>query len=170
MIRVLTLEDYDPKDLDKLCRALYAAFGVGCEHSAKVKWPEDVGEPVDARKFLERVDSVRAYSDDKLLYVISKKLKERELLPGTAPTHGWAKYGEDKAIITTHPTKNLEEGLKRVTRGAMHQLGHLWDLYHCLDPRCSMYPPWTPSFPQGDTIFCTFCRDKSEQKLRLAKS
>ena len=52
----------------------------------------------------------------------------------------------------------------------MHQIGHAWELHHCLDPRCSMYLPWTPSFAAGEPIFCTFCRDKSEQKLRLAKS
>jgi hypothetical protein len=33
-----------------------------------------------------------------------------------------------------------------------------------------MYPPWTPSFPNGEPVFDTFCRDKSEQKIRLAKS
>jgi predicted Zn-dependent protease len=52
----------------------------------------------------------------------------------------------------------------------MHQLGHTWELHHCLDPRCAMYPPWTLNFEGGDTFFDTFCRDKSEQKIRLAKS
>ena len=63
-----------------------------------------------------------------------------------------------------------EEEARLIGRNALHQLGHLWELHHCLDPRCSMYPPWTPSFPQGDTTFCAFCRDKSEAKIRLAKS
>src|SRR5712692_2937994 len=101
VIRLVTLDEYDRKDLDKLCRALYSAFGVGCEHSGSVKWPEDVGDPVDARKLLERVDSVRAYSDDKLLYLLSKKLKDRDLPSGAVPTQGFAKYGKERAIIST---------------------------------------------------------------------
>ena len=169
MIRLLTLDEYDPKQIEKLCNALYTAFGVGCE-TAKIPMPAGVGDPVDARKLLEQVDTVRAYADDKLLYLLHKRLKDRELPSGTVPTHGYAWYGKDRAVVTTHGVKNLEEGLKRVTRSSMHQLGHLWDLHHCLDPRCSMYPPWTPSFANGDAIFCTFCREKSEQKIRLAKS
>ena len=170
MIRLVTLDDYDPKQIEKLCRALYTAFGVGCEQSTRVPWPSGVGDPADARKLIEHVDPVRAYADDKILYLVHKRLKDRELPSGTAPTHGYSLYGKDRALVTTHGVKNLEEGLKRVTRHSMHQLGHLWDLYHCLDPRCSMYLPWTPSFASGDAIFCSFCRDKSEQKIRLAKS
>ena len=129
-----------------------------------------MSEPLDAEKLLEEVEGVRAYADDKLLYLTPRKLKERELPSGTAPTHGFARYGKDRAIITTRRLKDMEVGFKPVARHALHQLGHLWELHHCLDPRCSMYPPWTPSFAQGDPIFCTFCREKSEQKIRLAKS
>ncbi len=170
MIRLVTLDEYDPKQIEKLCRTLYTAFGVGCEQSPRVPWPPGVGDPVDAKKLIEHVDSVRSYADDKILYLVSKRLKDRELPSGTAPTHGYALYGKDRALVTTHGVKNLEDGLKRVARSSMHQLGHLWDLHHCLDPRCSMYPPWTPSFPNGDAIFCSFDREKSEQKIRLAKS
>ncbi len=113
---------------------------------------------------------VRSFADDKLLYLTRRKLKERVLASGTAPTQGFAQYGKERAIISTHGYKDLEASLKMVGRHALHQLGHLWELHHCLDPRCSMYPPWTPSFATGEPTFCAFCRDKSEQKLRLAKS
>ena len=170
MIRVVPLEAYDSQELQRLCRSLYTAFGVGCESAAQVALPAGVGDPIDARKLLDQVQLVRAYADDKLLYLSSKKLKDRELPSGTAPTLGYALYGKDRALVSTHGVKNWEEGLKRVARHSLHQLGHTWELHHCLDPRCSMYPPWTPSFASGDSIFCTFCREKSEQKIRLAKS
>ena len=170
MIRVVTLDPHDEKQLAKLCQTLYAAFGVGCEVSGQVNAPGGLHEPFDAAKLIEEVAAVRAYADDKLLYITGKKLKDRALSSGAVPTHGFARYGRDRALITTSGVKNLEEGLKSVARQALHQLGHLWELHHCLDPRCAMYPPWTPSFAQGDAIFCTFCRDKSEQKIRLAKS
>jgi len=113
---------------------------------------------------------IRAYEDDKVLFITSRKLKERELPGGKAPTSGFAVYNKSRAIISTHGYKDLEASFKPVARNALQQIGHLWGLHHCLDPRCSMYPPWTPSFGAGEPTFCTFCREKSEQKLRLAKS
>jgi archaemetzincin len=170
VIRVVTLDPFDDKQLARFCQTLYTAFGVGCEHSGSVSVPAGFSEPFDAEQLLDKVEGVRAYQDDKILYLTARRLKDRQLPSGTAPTHGYAVYGKDRAIISTHPHKDLEAGFKPVARHALHQLGHLWELHHCLDPRCSMYLPWTPSFPQGEHIFCTFCRDKSEQKIRLAKS
>ncbi len=170
MIRLVSLSEYDPKHIEKLRGALYTAFGVGCEHSGRMQVPAGLTEPFDAKTLLERVEGVRAYADDKLLYLTAAKLKDRNLPSGIAPTHGYAWYGGERALVTTHGIKNLEDGLKSVARRALHQLGHLWELHHCLDPRCAMYPPWTPSFAAGDAIFDTFCREKSEQKIRLDKS
>jgi len=169
LIRLVTLSDYDPKQLEKLCGLLYAAFGVGCEHSKRVH-PPSGAEPYDANKLLTQVETVRAYSDDKLLYLTAARLKDRPLPSGTAPTSGYAWYGRDRALVSTNGMKNFEDNLKLVARHSLHQLGHAWELHHCLDPRCSMYLPWTPSFSVGDAIFCVFCREKSEQKIRLAKS
>ncbi|NTX00756.1 hypothetical protein HUA74_01545 [Myxococcus sp. CA051A] len=170
MIRVVTLDPFDDKQLAKLNRTLYTAFGVGSEHSGTAEIPPGLGEPLDAEKLLDQVKGIRAYQDDKVLLLTSRKLKERELPSGVAPTPGFARQGKDRAVITLLPHKDLEVGFKPVARHALHQLGHLWELHHCLDPRCSMYPPWTPSFSSGEPIFCTFCREKSEQKIRLAKS
>lgn len=170
MIRVVTLDEFDPKVLERLQKTLYTAFGVGAEHSGHVDVPAGHTEPYDAQQLLADVRGVRAYQDDKLLYLTSKKLKDRQLPSGTAPTPGICTDGKERALVSTAGIKDLEAGAKVLGRHALHQLGHLWELHHCLDPRCSMYPPWTPSFVQGDAVFCTFCRDKSEQKIRMAKS
>ena len=170
MIRVVTLDEYDPKQLEKFAKTLYTAFGVGAEHSGSVEIPLGHTEPFDAQVMLKDLRKVRSFADDKLLYMTRRKLKERVLPSGTAPTHGFSEYGKERAIISTAGFKDLETSAKPIGRHALHQLGHLWELHHCLDPRCSMYPPWTPSFAQGDTSFCSFCRDKSEQKIRLGKS
>ena len=171
MIRVVTLDTFDDKQLAKFCQTLYTAFGVGSEHSGRIELPSELnGSPLDAEKVVEQAKGVRAYQDDKVLFLTSRKLKERELASGTAPTPGFCRFGKDRGIISSAPSKDLEAGFKATARQALHQLGHMWELHHCLDPRCSMYPPWTPSFAAGEPIFCTFCRDKSEQKIRLAKS
>ncbi|MBJ6759214.1 hypothetical protein DRW03_04405 [Corallococcus sp. H22C18031201] len=170
MIRVVTLDPIDDKQLAKFNRTLYTAFGVGSEHSGSAEIPAGMSEPLDAEKLVDAVKGIRAYTDDKVLLLTTRKLKDRELPSGTAPTVGFARQGKDRAVLSIHPHKDLESAYKGLARHALHQLGHLWELHHCLDPRCSMYPPWTPSFSQGEPIFCTFCREKSEQKIRLAKS
>ncbi len=170
MIRVVTLDPFDDKELAKFNRTLYTAFGVGSEHAGSVELPPGMSEPLDAEKLLDEVKGIRSYKDDKVLLLTSRKLKDRELPSGVAPTTGFARQGKDRAVLSIAPHKDLESAFKAISRHALHQLGHLWELHHCLDPRCSMYPPWTPSFIQGEAIFCTFCREKSEQKIRLGKS
>jgi archaemetzincin len=170
MIRVVTLDEFDPKQLGRFCQTLYTAFGVGCEHTGDAQPPSGFSEPFDAPALIAGMPRVAAYQDDKIVFLTKRRLADRELPSGKAPTPGFALQGRDKAVVSTHPRKDLEEGLKYAARHALHQVGHLWELHHCLDPRCSMYPPWTPSFQNGDAIFCTFCREKSEQKIRLAKS
>lgn len=170
MIRVVTLDEFDPKHLEKFAKTLYAAFGVGAEHTGPAQIPANFPEPLDARHLIEALPKPRTFADDKVLFLTSRKLKDRELPSGKAPTHGWAEHNKVYAIISTHGMKDFEAAYKLICRHALHQIGHLWDLHHCLDPRCAMYPTWTPSFPQGDSIFCTFCREKSEQKIRLAAS
>lgn len=168
MIRLVTLDSYEPKQIERLTKILYAAFGVGCEHVQRSGPPGH--EAIDAEYFLANPPRVPSYEDDRLLFLTARKLEDRELPSGKAPTLGFSRYGDGRAIISSAVVKDLESGLKTVGRHALHHLGHLWELHHCLDPRCAMYPPWTPSFNAAEPLFCTFCRDKSEQKIRLAKS
>lgn len=170
MIRVATLDPFDSKEVGKLCQILYTAFGVGTEAVGKAALAPEADSQIDADKLLAAAPDVHHYADDKILYLTSRKLKDRSLGTGNAPTTGYASYGKDRALVSTHPHKDLETALPEVARLALHQVGHLWGLHHCLDPRCAMYAPWTPSFPEGDATFCNFCREKSEQRIRLAKS
>ena len=170
MIRVATLDTFDPKQLEKLLKTLYQAFGVGAEHAGDVRFPSGLTEPYDSKALLAQVDPVRAYPDDKVLYLTLRKFKDREVPSGLVPTSGFGWFAKDRAVVSIHPAKDFETGYKLVARQSLHQLGHLWELHHCLDPRCAMYPPWTLNYDAGDTFFDTFCRDKSEQRIRLAKS
>jgi archaemetzincin len=170
VIRLVTFEPVDEKALAQLEKTLYTAFGVGCEHSGDVALPSGSSEPLDAEALLRNAPKVSSYADDKLLYLTNKKLKDRALPSGNASTQGFCFYNKSHALITTSGVTDWEADHKVVGRHAMHQIGHLWELHHCLDPRCAMYPPWTLGYETGDTMFCNFCRDKSEQKIRLAKS
>jgi archaemetzincin len=170
MIRVVALDPFEPAMLKQLTKTLYTAFGVGAELSAEVSMPTQFAEPFDADKLLMALPKVHAFNDDKVLFLTKRKLAPRKLLSGEAPTFGVSQYGGQRCILTTAHVKSPEDNVKLVARFALQEVGHCFGLHHCLDPRCSMYPPWTPSFLLGDCIFCTFCREKSEGKIRGLKS
>lgn len=170
MIRIYTLDEFDPALLKQLTKTLYTAFGVGAEHSGPVTVPHGQQEPYDANKLLDAMPKVHALSDDKVLFLTSRKLAPRKLASGEAPTFGLARYGSQRAVVTTAGIKNPVENVKLLARYAMQEVGHTYGLHHCLDPRCAMYPQWTPSYAAGDSTFCTFCRDTTDAKVRSAKS
>ena len=170
MIRIFTLDEFDPALLKQLTKSLYTAFGVGAEHSGPVTAPHGQQEPYDANKLLDAMPKVSALADDKVLFLTSRKLAPRKLASGEAPTFGLARYSAQRAVVTSVGIKNLADNLKTLARYAMQEIGHTYGLHHCLDPRCAMYPQWTPSYVTGDSIFCTFCRDTVDATIRTTKS
>jgi archaemetzincin len=170
VIRVVTLDEFDPALLKQLCKALFAAFGVGTDASGPTTVPASLHEPFDANKLLEVLPKSDALPDDKVLYLTTRKLSPRKLISGEAPTAGLSRYGGQRAIITVAHIKNPVENVRAVARQAMQELGHTFGLHHCLDARCAMHPPWVPSYAAADATFCGFCRDQVDQKIRQAKS
>lgn len=170
MIRIVTLDEYEPPVLKELARVLYQTFGVGAEHSGNVAVPHGQHEPYDANKLLDTLPQVHAFQDDKVLFLTTRKLAPRKLPSGEAPTTGLARYNGQRAVVTSAHIKNLAENVRLLARHAMQEIGHAYGLHHCLDPRCAMYTQWTPSYLLGDASFCTFCRDQTEAKIRSLKS
>ena len=172
MIRLVTLDAIDREVLDKLCRIIYQAYGLGCEVVGEVPVPKEAikGDALDAVVLLEKAPPVKSFADDKAVYLTNRPLLSRELPSGKAPTTGLSQYSGERAVITTHGLPQGEALLKRLAKLVVHDVGHLWDLHHCLDPRCSMYATWAPAFANGEPILCTFCREKSEQRIRMAKT
>lgn len=170
MIRIFTLDEFDPALLKQLAKSLYTAFGVGAEHSGAVTAPHGQQEPYDANKLLDTLPKVHALADDKVLFLTSRKLAPRKLVSGEAPTYGLARYGQQRAVVSTAPLKNPLDQVKLLARYAMQEIAHTYGLHHCLDPRCALYPQWTPSYALGEASFCTYCRDSTDAKIRNTKS
>ena len=101
MIRLVTLDAYDPKVIDRLCKVLYTAFGVGCEHAGDMSLPPGQSEPFDAQELITALPSPRAYADDKILYLTSRKLKPRSLISGDVPCSGFANQNGPRALVTS---------------------------------------------------------------------
>ena len=181
MIRLVTLEKLDPTDVVALKQSLWTAFAVGTEHAGDRAMPRGLAGKdgrVDAVRLLAEVEPIRLVTDDKVLYLTGAPLSLAAGPLGEPPCWGFAEYGKQRAVVTlaTLPARGVMEASvatwrKRLAREATHVIGHLWDLHHCYDARCAMHPSWTQHLaasPEAD--LCTFCREKSERKIRLAKS
>jgi predicted Zn-dependent protease len=175
VINVVTLESFDPEEVMAICRALFTAYGVGSEPTGALALPAaaQTSDGLDAAKLLAEVESVKTFADDKILYLVQRPFHPRPSPVGALPTFGFADFGGERATISarlaTQGQTTPEGRAARLSKLAVHEVGHLWDLHHCIDARCSMTPPWGVSFAQGSSAeLCSFCRDKSERKMKLS--
>ena len=181
MIRIVTLARIDPADMAFLTRTLYRAFGVGTEHAGDKSTPKEARTEdgrLDAVKLLKEVDPVRTFADDKVIFITDQPLALKPGPLGEPPCWSFAEFGGTKAVMTLSklPPRgvteaSIEQYQRRLAREATHAIGHLWDLHHCYDPRCAMHPSWSQGLPANPEMdLDTFCREKSERKVRLAKT
>jgi predicted Zn-dependent protease len=181
VIRIVTLEKIDPSDLAFLTGTLYRAFGVGTEHAGDRAVPSEAEAKdgrVDAEKLLREVAPIRTFTDDKILFITGAPLALKPGPLGEPPCWGFAELGGTRAVVTTSklPPRGVSEASveawrRRLAREAIHAIGHVWDLHHCYDARCAMHPSWSQALPPSpEADLCAFCREKSERKVRLAKT
>jgi predicted Zn-dependent protease len=181
VIRVVTLDRYDPGDLAFVTRTLYQAFGLGTESAGEKQMPARVvgkDDRADAIELLAEVEPVRTLADDKVVYLTSVPLSLPPGPLGEPPCWSYAEYGGARAVVSTArlPPRGVTEASieayrRRLAREIIHAVGHLWELHHCYDARCAMHPSWSPALPENPEMdLDTFCREKSERKIRLAKT
>ena len=181
MIRIVTLDPFDDGDLAALSKTLYQAFGLGTEHAGSRPLPAEAMADdgrYDATELVAEVEPVKTFADDKVLYLTSAPLSIAAGPLGEPPCWSFAQYGGERAVLSTSrflargvSEASIEAWRKRLARESIHAVGHLWDLHHCYDARCAMHPPWSPGLgasPESD--LCTFCRDKSERRIRMSKT
>jgi predicted Zn-dependent protease len=181
VIRIVTLDPFDDGDLAALSKTLYQAFGLGTEHAGSRPLPPEAMKDdgrYDAPKLVEEVEAIKTFADDKILYLTSAPLRIAKGPLGEPPCWSFAQYGGERAVLSTarFPSRGVAEASieafrQRLAREATHAVGHLWDLHHCYDARCAMHPPWSPGLgPNPEQTLCSFCRDKSERRIRLSKT
>jgi predicted Zn-dependent protease len=181
VIRIVTLEKIDPGDMAFLTGTLYRAFGLGTEHVGDKPMPRDIQTKdgrADAVKLVLEVAPIRTIADDKVLYVTGAPLAVKPGPLGEPPCWSFSEYGGARAVLSLSrlPARGVSESSienwrRRLAREAIHAVGHLWDLHHCYDAKCSMHPSWSPALPANPEMdLCNFCREKSERKIRLAKT
>ena len=182
MIRIVTLTQLDDGDLAFLAKTLYRAFGLGTEHAGDRALPREAERRRpghDAVKLLEDVDPVRTFADDKVLYVTAAPLSLKPGPLGEPPCWGYAEYGGERAVVSTarlpaaRRDRGLDRGLPAAAGARVHPLRRpplgpaplLRRRAAPCTPRGRR--PWPPN-PEYDLD--TFCREKSERRIRLAKT
>jgi predicted Zn-dependent protease len=172
MIHVVTLANVDPDAVDFITRRLYAAYGVGAEYAGDFVPPDEALDDAGgyhAQKLLQKAEGVETFADDKIIYVVDQPLLVPDGPMGKGPITGFADYGGQRAVATTHglDAKGQLPFADGLAKRAAHEAGHLWDLHHCFDARCVMYPPWMAVFNEHPEVaLCPFCREKSERRIR----
>lgn len=182
MIRVVTLDKFEEADVAALCKLLDQAYGLGCEPAGSLPLPEEAERgsgknlEYDAATLIEEAETVKLMSNDRLLYLTRQRLALPEGPLGKPPTPGWAEFGGQRAVVSTATIPSAledetEEFQKRVAKQAVREIGTTWELHTCIDPKCAMHPAWTEAFEANvEPVLCTFCREKSEETIRLATS
>lgn len=175
MIRVVTLSEFEQETLDVILKKLQNAYGVGAEIGRRTTMPNEAYDPstdaYDALKTLVEAEDVRAFGDDKIIFLTDRPLSLPVGPMGPGPIDGFAQYGGVKAIATSAGLGQgkalaVPEGLAK--RAARH-VGHLFGLHHCHDVKCIMLPGWAEGFTiHPDSNLCPFCREKSEQRILRA--
>jgi archaemetzincin len=181
VIRLATLTPLDPTDVVALVKTIYSTFGLGTEHAGELRPPAaGAGKDGvrDAARLLAAAGPVRLVADDKVLFITDAPLSLPPGPLGAPPCWGFAEYGGQRALVSLDPLPkrgvseaSIDAWRRRLAREAVHAVGHLWGLHHCYDARCAMHPSWSPHLAATpDATLCTFCREKSERKIRLAKT
>jgi len=172
VIRLVLLADYEEDTVSLLLKRLTNAYGVGAEVGRRTEIPSDAYDPAadayEAVKVVADAPDVRAFGDDKILFVTDRPLSLPVGPLGKGPVDGFAQYGGLKAVVTSAglgaPGRlPLPEG---IAKRSAQQVGHLFGLHHCHDARCAMLPGWAEGFEKNpDTVLCPFCREKSEKRI-----
>ena len=181
MIHVVAVGEVGADLLQKLGARLYQIFGVGCELGPDMSLPVSMRgkggkSGVDGIELLEKVHSTRHLprSKDITIYITTKALKSVKLPTGvqeqpqslSLPEKGCGLVSLSGLTSGKAGGNAAAQLTARASRLAVHEVGHLLGLRHCVEAKCAMYPPWTPAFAASETVqLCAFCQDKCEQKL-----
>ena len=76
MIRIVTLEKYEPEDIALLSKALYQAFGLGTEHGVQPGLELQVYDPQGKAVGLARVEEAAA------TYAVAVVTADQQIWPG----------------------------------------------------------------------------------------
>jgi archaemetzincin len=111
---------------------------------------------------------------DKIIGVVDVDL----FIPIFAHVFGEARQGGGAALVSIYrlkpPALHAEEALnlqmERASKVALHELGHLYDLHHCMDALCLMHFSGSlKDLDQAPLYLCRYCSLYLRDALTLKK-
>ncbi|MFO7816926.1 MAG: hypothetical protein R6V39_04505 [Desulfovibrionales bacterium] len=131
----------------------------------------------DAAKLIQYLER-QAFAD--CIKIIA--LAEGDLfLPIFTHVLGEAQQGGTHAVISLSRLQSTENGLKspdskfyeRIAKVALHELGHLFNLFHCRDTRCLMHFSGTIETLDAISLnYCSYCQrflEDAHQRMGIVK-
>jgi archaemetzincin len=174
-IVVVPLGDVDYGLINKLATSLVSIFNAAVDILQGIRVPQEAYNQQRGQYYstviLNKLDLLRANPREKILGVIDEDL----YVPSLNFVFGEADPLSKVAVISLYRLKQEnydakdEEGLyfSRLSKEAIHELGHLIGFKHCPNPRCVMY--FSNSLLETDRKSEKFC-DNCLRKARVEGS
>lgn len=172
-ILVTSINSHDSSILEPVARAVARAFG----------FSTTIGPLLDDIEFAYHF-SRNQYHSTAILQAMDQGMQENYLkalaltdvdlfIPILTHVFGEAQMGGRAGIISTYrlwdalPTTDVHQAfLNRLTKEAVHELGHTFNLRHCSDPACLMhYCRRMADVDHKSETFCRYCRILLDEEI-----
>ena len=174
-IVIIPLGDVDYGMMNKLATSLVSIFNAGVDILQGMKTPQEAYNRKRGQYYstviLNKLELLRANPREKILGVIDEDL----YVPSLNYVFGEADPLSKVAVISLYRLKQENYGIcdeenlyfSRLTKEAVHELGHLVGFKHCPNPKCVMY--FSNSLMETDRKTEKFC-DNCLRKARVEGS
>ena len=124
----------------------------------------------NAATILKALESMESHDYVKVIGVLDIDL----FVPILTHVFGEAKLGGNCAVVSLYRLKTDSDGskasesliLERAAKVALHELGHLFNLVHCMDRRCLMhFSGGQQDLDELPFYFCRYCSKSLEDNL-----
>ena len=135
---------------------------------------EEKRHQYDAGAIITFLESLPFPQCDKIIGVVDLDL----FIPIFTHVFGEARQGNRVAVISLYRLKppsspsqaRLSLQMERAAKVALHELGHLYDLHHCMDTLCLMhFSGGLEDLDQTPLYLCRYCSIYLQDALRAAK-
>jgi archaemetzincin len=168
-IKILNGTSLEREKLDRIAAIVGGIFEVG---TAVLPSSIDIGRAFDRSRgqhnstaLLAQLNNVRSPLDEKAILVVDVDL----YIPVLTFVFGEAQLNGPAAVVSTHRLQNQFYGmahddemmLKRLEKEIIHELGHTFGLYHCLQFECVMRSStYVEEIDLKQTVPCGQCLEK----------
>jgi archaemetzincin len=147
-----------------IAAAVPSHFGLQAEILPPLKLPSYAFDPIRIQynviPIMKNMEAMRVSGCDKILGILSVDL----FLPVFTHVFGEAREGGTCALVSVHRLNSGRDSststiAERATKVALHELGHLFNVVHCIDHSCLMH--FSMDLEELDRMpleFCRYCR------------